>query len=400
MNSGDTMRSLSVLAVILGSSLASDVLAQRTWIVDANNGPGTNFTDLPPAVAAAQPGDHVLVRGGRYSHTIVSKGISITAIWGWVFLVNGGLMVQNIRATEQCSIKGLNSDSFTPGGLTAQDCAGSLHIELYTTTAFTNIGIDIRNCAQVTMTRCGTEWANIDSSHVVLSECGIRPFLLNSSPGVTATNSKVVLADSNVGGAPGYMDPFTCAVGPSPGPGLVATNSDILLAGGRVGVYGGSTNGGQFPCIAQTAPGVIGTGGTLTYDDTLGRAVFNSVTGTIQLFQRSVSCLNAASDWPGGVLDLRLFGPANAAEAIVASLPRFGSPLYLGPAPGWPGILVNEYAFVLLQLGTIPSTRTLQLQMPHPIPPAIYNIPVAFQAVVLPSAGPLELSTGSAAILN
>ena len=34
------------------------------WIVDAANGPGTSFTDLPPAIAAAQSGDTIIVRAG------------------------------------------------------------------------------------------------------------------------------------------------------------------------------------------------------------------------------------------------------------------------------------------------------------------------------------------------
>ena len=36
------------------------------WIVDANSGPGTHFTDLPVAVLVAQSGDTILVRSGTY----------------------------------------------------------------------------------------------------------------------------------------------------------------------------------------------------------------------------------------------------------------------------------------------------------------------------------------------
>ncbi len=52
--------------------------AQKTWIVDAFNGPGTHFTDLPPAVQAAAPGDHVVVRtsapGGTYTAPMIARG--------------------------------------------------------------------------------------------------------------------------------------------------------------------------------------------------------------------------------------------------------------------------------------------------------------------------------------
>jgi hypothetical protein len=55
------------------------VLALPTiWIVDQANGPGTNFTDLPPAIAAAQSGDTILVRAGNYTNFVVSgKALTI-----------------------------------------------------------------------------------------------------------------------------------------------------------------------------------------------------------------------------------------------------------------------------------------------------------------------------------
>lgn len=42
------------------------VLVPTIWIVDAANGPGTNFTSLPAAVDAAQSGDTLIVRPGTY----------------------------------------------------------------------------------------------------------------------------------------------------------------------------------------------------------------------------------------------------------------------------------------------------------------------------------------------
>ncbi len=48
-----------------------------TWIVDQNGGPGVHFTDLPPAIAAALPGDVILVRGGSYTPFTLTKGLTI-----------------------------------------------------------------------------------------------------------------------------------------------------------------------------------------------------------------------------------------------------------------------------------------------------------------------------------
>ncbi|HET6203151.1 MAG TPA: hypothetical protein VFI25_10165 [Planctomycetota bacterium] len=54
------------------------LLLQTTWVVDDNGGPGVNFIDLPPAVAAAADGDILLVQPGTYSHfTLTGKGLRI-----------------------------------------------------------------------------------------------------------------------------------------------------------------------------------------------------------------------------------------------------------------------------------------------------------------------------------
>ncbi len=388
-----------MIRIIVFVILVAAAPAQRTWIVDINNGPGTNFTDLPPAAAVAQANDIIIVRSGDYSATTITTGIRIVGVWGFAYRVLPYLTIRDIPAHQYCAVKGLFGPISGGGGVRLENNSGSVHIEFCQTFSGSNYGLDIRGCAQVTVTGSSFEWVRIDGSDVVLSETGVIGFT-RSPYALSATNSRLTLADSDVVGSNGYVDPFLCTVYTQPGPGIVATNSDILLSGAGVGVSGGTTNMPQYPCMPVNAPAVIGTGGTLTYDSTLGRPVFTTVTGTIQLIQRSVPCLNVGSPWPGGILDLRLFGPANAAEVVVASLPRRGAPLYPDPTPGWPGLWIDEYAFYVVQAGTIPSTRTLQLQMPHFVPPALYHLPVAFQAVVVPPVGVPELSTGGAAILN
>ena len=66
-------------AAVSFALVASVALPARagTWIVDINNGPGTNFTDLPQAIAAAAPGDMLIVRGGNYTAFTLDKGLTI-----------------------------------------------------------------------------------------------------------------------------------------------------------------------------------------------------------------------------------------------------------------------------------------------------------------------------------
>ena len=54
------------------------LLFQTVWVIDDNGGPGVNFTDLPPAVAAAADGDILDVRAGEYTAFALSgKGLRI-----------------------------------------------------------------------------------------------------------------------------------------------------------------------------------------------------------------------------------------------------------------------------------------------------------------------------------
>ena len=63
--------------VVFVAALCWTLEGQTTWIVDASNGPGTNFTNLPPAIAAAANGDTIIVRAGTYS-SFLSTGKALT----------------------------------------------------------------------------------------------------------------------------------------------------------------------------------------------------------------------------------------------------------------------------------------------------------------------------------
>ncbi len=54
------------------------LLMQNTWVVDDNGGPGVDFTDIPPAIAAAADGDILVVQAGTYSpFALTGKGLRI-----------------------------------------------------------------------------------------------------------------------------------------------------------------------------------------------------------------------------------------------------------------------------------------------------------------------------------
>ncbi|MFT5733217.1 MAG: hypothetical protein ACJA2W_002484 [Planctomycetota bacterium] len=68
------------LALGLSFALALPAAAQRTWIVDDDAGPGVDFQQIQPAFQAANHGDIVLVRSGRYASPVVlNKGLRVIA---------------------------------------------------------------------------------------------------------------------------------------------------------------------------------------------------------------------------------------------------------------------------------------------------------------------------------
>ncbi len=63
---------------MIPTSLVGFLLLQTTWVVDDSGGPGVDFTDIPPAIAAAAEGDLLLVKAGSYSHFALSgKGLRV-----------------------------------------------------------------------------------------------------------------------------------------------------------------------------------------------------------------------------------------------------------------------------------------------------------------------------------
>jgi hypothetical protein len=111
------------------SMLLSTVLViaalPTVWIVDQANGPGTHFTDLPAAVAAAQSGDTILVRAGVYTTFSVSgKALTIRGAGTNVTRVeiananpaSPATAIDSVPAGESFFVGGITFQCYLPGG--------------------------------------------------------------------------------------------------------------------------------------------------------------------------------------------------------------------------------------------------------------------------------------------
>lgn len=96
------------------------LLLPTTWIVDSASGPGTNFTDLPPAIAAAQSGDTILVRAGSYSaFTVSGKALTIRGA-GTVSTIINSATLGTVPAGQQLLMTGVSFLPSTGVALTIQ----------------------------------------------------------------------------------------------------------------------------------------------------------------------------------------------------------------------------------------------------------------------------------------
>ena len=107
-----TLRTGAALALL---SLVAP--AQSTIIVDINNGPGTNFTAIQPAIDAAAPGDVIVVRTGAYQAFTLTKGVALVA--EQFTSADGASVVRNVPAGETASFVNIFL-----GTLSIRDCDG------------------------------------------------------------------------------------------------------------------------------------------------------------------------------------------------------------------------------------------------------------------------------------
>jgi hypothetical protein len=197
------MRRAWLAALVL--ACAGPVFA-TTWVVDAANGPGANFTTINAALAVAVPGDIILVKAGAYTEDLViSIGVSIV---GWnattypmtvpanpfLDVIWGTALVQNIPAGQKVVLSGLNFARTTAtGGFTigVNNCVGPVVLDRVITP---NGGIFVG-----------------DSTDVFMQDVRVRhqPGADPPTPGLLVSNSYLQgtdlnLAASDLGGEPNF----------------------------------------------------------------------------------------------------------------------------------------------------------------------------------------------------
>jgi hypothetical protein len=273
------MLATALRGAALTSLLASPLAADQLTVGPA--GSGAQFTEISTAVAAAQPGDRVLVAPGAYGAFLVDKAVTIVGAGHQYVIVDQGVGVAGLRVAGLAA-----NEAAHVSGLTVRATVGE-------STAFPQVEV-AQNAGRVVLSdvHAGTLFQPgasgftstpataviTDSDAVLLDGCQLRGFqegggwfplpdTPESKSALQVTGSSVWIAETTLWGQPGG--------GPA-APGLVATDSDVVMARSHViGGAGAVVFCGFFGCDGTPgSPGVTLTGSSLLLAGGPGDGVF------------------------------------------------------------------------------------------------------------------------------
>ncbi len=353
-------------------------------------GPG-DFADLPPAVAAANDGDVLLVKSGNYSgFQVANKALDIVANTTGSVVVQGTVSVSGLAVTRCTTLSGLTIQSAPlTEGLTLRNCAGAVRVQGCVVqpqrapdcivSGATHHALVVLNCTDVCIARCTIEGAQGNETATGVWYGGIALWL---------EASRCALYECTVlGGRGGDLNaacgPVVYGYAGYGGPGLWSQNAPLVFASGCL-VRGG--DGGDV----HSFPGEAGCGyeGWVTNNflggTFIGRRLDTVVGGGARGLPPIVFCHDVAPPFLGPPPTV-VAGPArelSAARVVrehadlrftVHGLPGENVELVIGErtdftfSDAWHGVRLLPWKpapLAVLPLGLLPGTGELQVAIP------------------------------------
>ncbi len=398
----------SFLFVVLFVEAAS---AQQLWKVHCQGGPGIHFTDLPPAVAAAAPGDTIWVfatsagcpgGGAGYTACTLDKPLHILG-----FAVptppfppgsppssiglNGTLSIVGIPSGQRVVVSNIGVGASPPAttGLRILSCAGEVIVDGFghSSSGQGNHVFEITNSANVTLRRFGVQYSGssltILDSNVLLSGAGMFGIPPNSStvpitPAISLVNSTLTITRSAIHGA--WGTPFFQQSQPA----IVMTNS-TLYAGPATNAYGGNWYG-YFPPVYNF--GVFSTGSVPSTVYLDPRTIMTGTGGNTNVIPQDIDAIAidyaVANDW----MRTYVAGPSDGFALLAVG--------DLAPAPittPFGSLLVDPLTMAFVDLVHLPASVSGYVIKDYFVPASAQNAHAyALQALTLSPQGALGLT--------
>jgi len=361
------VRGLPGVVPVVGAQPASNVVVRAG---DASGGGGSQFTDIPPAVAAAQPGDRIVVRPGGYSGFTVRTGIAVMGQPGASLSRFGtdSVNVRDLPAGANCTISGLDlGNAALAPTIEVANCAGKVSLENLATTAAL-LQIRISDSTQVSFRDCSFDrFIGVERSTVAFHDCTL----------VTSGGSPLWVTDSDI-----VLSRCTLTAGPVLGgqPGgaaLVAFGSRLTITGDGSGTY-----------TAYRGPAIYGGGTTLLLDDDvlLVPAIGSAhVSPQISTTIANVPSLSVEAGATGAPVNIDLYSEAGDLYFLIIGLP--GTPLSV---PGLQQRLwIDPGLLIVASSGVLDASARTGLSLTGSTSTAIVGVPLMWQGLAgtLSSAG-------------
>ena len=360
---------MSMRAISLCLTIASLTPAQ-TFVVDVAGGPGSQFVDLPTAVATVPDGATLIVRSGTYvGVAIVQKSLTILADPGTYAF--GGIFVRDLLATQQVVIRNVGVSGFSTSTLAAFDNEGVVVFDSCGTSANNPVWLNVQGSTDVRIRNCVLQYGTplgVFTSSVRVSDCEIATTWPYSA--CTMVDSFAEFSDCTI----------TAGGGSAGSSAILGQNSQVRLLGSTVLRSGAFPNGYSGTVLTGTinvrlTPGVV-------LDPISGPATTAGVTLTT-IAMPSV----AATTGPAGTTaTATMTGPAGALAALYISFP---APLTFVPGVVDAIAILPGTAF-LAAAGTLsPSIAAGYTVPPHPL---LRGVTLTWQGATIDATQGLQIS--------
>lgn len=322
---------------VMVAAIIARLSGQQLIIVDPFNGPGSNYTDISVAVAAANHKDRILYRNpvGGLSSLVINKGITIMPDMNQSITSPRSLVIQDVPAGESVTLVGFGViPLFGSWLLTIKNCDGPIIID--------NCGfgkIDIVNCKLVSFMDSGWGVLAPVGSHIVMSRCVCMADVAPFAPPIQGVNSRIDCADSWVQGDDGDLSYPTCYIARNPGVAATLNNCSLLFHGDHNYFRGGYMNGGITCAVVRQAAAIIASNNCVI-STVPGMLLSGAINGSYTLVSEPKSSLVASypliTDWA----EVEVGATSFASVGLFMSIPTLPyttalGELYLDPMASW-----------------------------------------------------------------
>ena len=359
-----------------------------TWIVDAANGPGTNFTDLQAALASAQvvAGDKLIVRAGNYAPWATSKGVTILG-------EPGATVTSALPSINVVSVRDLGaSATFALTRITIMHNLGATglwlernagRVLLNEVTILCNpqpppptgtiASLFVNQSGPLSIHACSVlGGTGIEAWHtdLVVSQTTVQGWTAMfipavSTPAIRATGGTAWLSQVSATGGNSFAFPNP------PSPAVVGQGTRFTIAGDA---RSSLTAGGYS---RYGTPAIHATGGEIRIAPSVILVAFNTlfpIGGNATVISQPLPFLGATAAGPSGTLAFEVTSSTNDSVALALGLP--GAPLALP----FGTLHVDPATMLPLLTGVQGPSGRLALQAPVPNMPALRGLVLASQA--------------------